>query len=87
MKVLIGDTIFMGPPFYVVFEPREVYPFAGQRQYSFLSYFKTWSIDLVPGIVTATFHCAIKRSTDWVNTPDVKLCVSSYIAETIDKVH
>ena len=35
----------------------------------FLSYFKTLSIGLAPGIEPATSRSAVKRSTDWAN-PD-----------------
>ena len=38
---------------------------------SFLSYFKTLSIGPVSGIEPATFHSAVKRSTDWAN-PDME---------------
>ena len=38
---------------------------------SFLSYFKTRSIGPVSGIEPATFHSAVKRSTDWAN-PDMQ---------------
>ena len=38
---------------------------------SFLSYFKTLSIGPVSGIEPATFHSAVKRSTEWAN-PDME---------------
>ena len=37
---------------------------------SFLSYFKTLSIGLAPGIKTTTSRSAVKRFTNWAN-PDV----------------
>ena len=39
---------------------------------SFLSYFKTLSIGLAPGIEPVTSHSAVKRSTDWANPAAVK---------------
>ena len=67
LKVLIGDTIFLclqletGPSS----EPRKSLPACiATGVPSFLSYFKTLSIDPAPGIEPATFHSAVKRSTD-----------------------
>ena len=59
-KVLIEDTIFRllletGPPFYVVIRAREGPDACSAKGVSsFLSYFKTLSIVLAPGIETAT---------------------------------
>ena len=46
----------------------------------FLSYFKTLSIGLAPGIEPATSRSAVKRSTDWDN-PAAKF----WFADTMQK--
>jgi len=72
-KVLIRDTIFTSPtgngtvilrvnPSHV-----KVQPLAVQREYTIAkvpSYFKTLSIRLTWGILSATFRFAVKPSTD-----------------------
>ena len=44
---------------------------------SFLSHFKTLSIDPAPGIEPATSRAAVKRSTEWANP--VPLFVFSFL--------
>ena len=80
MRVLIGDTIFFclqletGLPFQVVTRAtwRSSLSSSEKGVPSFLSYFKTLSIGLAPGIKPATFHSAVKRSTIWANPAAVK---------------
>jgi len=62
-----------GPPFYVVIRAtRRSSRLQGKGSASFLSYFKTRSIDPAPGIEPATSRSAVKRSTDWPNPAAVK---------------
>ena len=60
MKVLMGDTICMCHPSHA-----KVELLATQREYSlFLSYFKTLSIGVAPGIKPAIFRSAVKYSSN-----------------------
>ena len=65
----------MGPPFYVVCEPREGLAACSSAKGVplFLSYFKTLSIGLVPGIEPATSRSAFPpHSSDQANTAMVE---------------
>ena len=61
-------TLFLletGPPFYaVILATRSLAACSAEGVPSFLSYVKTLSINLAPGIGPATFRSAVKRSTD-----------------------
>ena len=66
----------MGPPFYVVCEPREGLAACSSAKGVplFLSYFKTLSIGLVPGIEPATSRSAFPaHSSDQANTAMVEI--------------
>ena len=58
-----------GTPFYVVIRATDqgLAACSTKRVPSFLSYFKTLSIRLAPGIEPATFRSAVNRFTDWAN--------------------
>ena len=70
-----GDTIFTPP----TGEGTAIFPWSSEpldqglaacsakRVPTFLSYFKTLSIRLAPGIEPATFRSAVNRFTDWAN--------------------
>ena len=67
-----GDTIFTPPTgegTAILREPRNqgLAACSAKRVPSFLSYFKTLSIRLAPGIEPATFRSAVNRFTDWAN--------------------
>ena len=70
-KVLIGDTIFQDISYWRqdhhfmwLSEPREGLAICRAKEVpSFLSYFKTLSMGLTPGIKTVTSCSAVKRST------------------------
>ena len=66
LKCYLG-TLETGPPFYVVIRAtqRSSHLRRGAREViSFLSYFKTLSIGLTPGIEPASSRSAVKSSTD-----------------------
>ena len=62
-------TLFLletGPPFYAFIRAtrKSSRLYSAEGVPSFLSYVKTLSINLAPGIGPATFRSAVKRSTD-----------------------
>ena len=77
-KVLTGNTIFKSPTGDETAILRGPAIFRAKAVPSFPSYFKTLSIDPLPGIERSTSRSTIKSSTDWDNPAAVTITIEDH---------
>ena len=77
-KVLTGNTIFKSPTGDETAVLRGPAIFRAKAVPSFPSYFKTLSIDPLPGIERSTSRSTIKSSTDWDNPAAVTITIEDH---------